>query len=225
MEFGMSDDRRQFLGSLGAAAFTLGITPSFAHAAQQADHPAPISNTHDVSWANRITGRFRAVFDSPNMADGAAIVRATAWCDQYKEIYGVDRSAMSPVLVLRADAIELVMDDSYWARFPVGEEHKLKGPDGTWLTVNPISAQSRPTDDRARRNTLETFIAQGGIVLACGWAIGKVVQRYRAADALAAAEARKQALARIVPGIIVQPNGIFAVLRAQEAGCHFVAAS
>ncbi len=222
----MSDDRRHFLGTLGATAFALGMTPSLAQAAQQADHPAPISDAYDVSWANRITGRFRAVFDSPNMADGAAIVRATAWCDQYKQIYGVDRSNMSPVLVLRADAIELVMDDSYWARFPVGEEHKFKGKDGQWLTVNPISAQSRPVDDRARRrNTLETFMSEGGIVLACGWAFGKVVQRYRTADSLPAAEAAKQARARMVPGILMQPNGIFAVLRAQEAGCHFVAAS
>lgn len=29
----------------------------------------------------------------------------------------------------------------------------------------------------------------------------------------------------MIPGVILQPNGIFAVLRAQEAGCHFAAAS
>lgn len=137
----MSENRRRFLGTMGAAAIGGGVFPRIAHAAlPQTDHPTPISDRYDVAWADKITGRFRAVFDSPNMAEGAVIVRATAWCDQYKEIYGVDRAAMNPVLVLRADAIELVKDDTYWGRFPVGEEHKLKGRDTSWLTVNPISA-------------------------------------------------------------------------------------
>jgi hypothetical protein len=222
----MSDDRRHFLGTLGATALTLGITPSPAHALPVDPHPAPISTAFDMSWANRITGRFRAVFDSPNMADGAALMRATAWCDMYKEIYGVERSAMSSVLVLRADAIELTMDDSYWARFPVGEEHKLKGRGDAWITINPISASSRPAGDSAsRRNSLESFMADGGIVLACGWGFGKVVQRYRNGNSVPPAEARREALSHLVPGIVMQPNGIFAVLRAQEAGCHFAAAS
>jgi len=223
----MSDNRRRFLGTMGAAALASGAFARVAHAAlPQTDHPAPISDRYDVSWANKITGRFRAVFDSPNMAEGAAIVRATAWCDQYKEIYGVERSTMNPVLVLRADAIELIMDDSYWGRFPVGEEHKFKGRDNAWRTVNPISAQSRTgANESARRNTLETFMQAGGIVLSCDWAFGKVTQRYRTSDALEQAEAAKQARAHIIPGVIMQPNGIFAVLRAQEAGCHFVAAS
>ncbi|WP_373058722.1 hypothetical protein [Gemmatimonas sp.] len=223
----MSDNRRRFLGTMGAAAIGGGVFPRIAHAAlPQIDHPAAISDRYDVAWADKITGRFRAVFDSPNMAEGAAIVRATAWCDQYMEIYGVARAAMNPVLVLRADAIELIMDDTYWGRFPVGEEHKFKGRDSGWLTVNPISAQSRASaTDTQRRNTLETFMKEGGVILACSWAFGKVTQRYRSGDKLEVADAAKQARAHIIPGIVMQPNGIFAVLRAQEAGCHFVAAS
>jgi hypothetical protein len=29
----------------------------------------------------------------------------------------------------------------------------------------------------------------------------------------------------MVPGVILQPSGVFAAVRAQEAGCHYVRAS
>jgi hypothetical protein len=39
------------------------------------------------------------------------------------------------------------------------------------------------------------------------------------------ADARKQAIAALVPGVILQPSGVFAALRAQEAGCLYLRAS
>jgi hypothetical protein len=38
-------------------------------------------------------------------------------------------------------------------------------------------------------------------------------------------EARTKALSMMVPGIIMQPSGIFANVLAQQNGCVFVAAS
>ena len=37
--------------------------------------------------------------------------------------------------------------------------------------------------------------------------------------------ARKQAIAALVPGVVLQPSGVFAALRAQEAGCVYLRAS
>jgi intracellular sulfur oxidation DsrE/DsrF family protein len=39
------------------------------------------------------------------------------------------------------------------------------------------------------------------------------------------AEARKRAVAYLVPGVNLQPSGVFAVTRAQEAGASYVKAS
>lgn len=226
----MPADRRCFLTAVSAATLGSAVFPSTSQAQRVAvdetDHPIPISTKYDVAWAGRITARFRAVFDSPNMSGGAALIRANAWCDQYKEVYGVERAAMNAVLVLRADAIDLAVDDDYWQRFKVGKEHTLRGADGKrWTTVNPISARARDTEPSKPANTLESFMANGGIVLACGWAFGKVIQRYGDGDRLERAEAARVARSHLIPEIVLQPNGIFAILRAQEAGCHFVAAS
>jgi hypothetical protein len=190
------------------------------------DHPPPVAETWDMTWTDRVTGRFRAVFDSPELAGGAAITRAIAWPDMYKEVYGIERRELSPVLVIRHNAIDLAMNDAYWERFQLGRLHKMRNAQGKkWATTNPVSAASRPDEERARKYTLESFIASGGIVLGCGWAFRFVASRIQEAEKIEAAAARTKAMEFLIPGVIMQPNGIFACLRAQEAGCRYVLAS
>ncbi len=62
-------------------------------------------------------------------------------------------------------------------------------------------------------------------MLGCNWAFGMVVGRIREHEKLDGAAARARALELIIPGVILQPNGIFGALRAQEAGCRYVMAS
>jgi hypothetical protein len=45
------------------------------------------------------------------------------------------------------------------------------------------------------------------------------------ADKISDAEARTRAIGYLVPGVILQPSGVFAVTRAQEAGASYVKAS
>lgn len=229
----MTTHRRHFLSWLGGASL-LGVagTPSLARASSLSmpplpdDHPLPVADTWDMSWTSRVTGKYRAVFDGPEISDGAPMVRAAAWADMYKEVYGVEKREITSVLVLRHAAIDLVMSDAYWTRYEVGKANKLRDVNGKkWAKANPISAQSRSDTEQARRYTLETFMANGGIVLACGWAFRFVASRIAKADKLEAADARQKAIELMIPGVVLQPNGIFAVLRAQEAGCHFAAAS
>ena len=40
-------------------------------------------------------------------------------------------------------------------------------------------------------------------------------------DGVAADVARKTAFGYLVPGVILQPSGVFAALRAQDAGCRY----
>lgn len=224
----MHRERRRFLGWLGGASLlgAAGVpaVPTEGRA-EWRDHPRPIDGKWDMSWTDRVTGEHRAVFDSPQASEGAAIFRAVAWCDHYKEVYGVERKNMSPVVVLRHAAIDLVMDDEYWQRFKIGKERKIKNEKGKWTEVNPISAKSVGTDENATKYKIETFIASGGIVLACAWAFGGVVWRFKEKGKLEQAAADAQAREHLIPGILLQPNGIFAALRAQEAGCQYVLAS
>jgi hypothetical protein len=47
----------------------------------------------------------------------------------------------------------------------------------------------------------------------------------KATDTVSEEVARKQAIGYLVPGVILQPSGVFAAVRAQEAGAAYVKAS
>ena len=221
--------RRRFLAWLGSSSLAGAVGfPAVAAAAEpevSGEHHTPIGDTWNMSWTERVTGKYRAVFDSPEVSDGAALFRAVAWCDMYKEVYGAERQEMSPVVVFRHSAIGLVMGNTYWERFDIGKQAKVKDSKGKWSKVNPISRGDAAATGASAKYKLESFLDAGGVVLACNWAFGMVVSEVRKKDKLEAAEARTRALELMIPGVILQPNGIFAALRAQEAGCRYILAS
>lgn len=223
----MKFDRRRFLTWLGGTPLLGAAGAAFAVRAEAEAHPQLVDGSWDMSWADRVASRkFRAVFDSPELDDGDALFRAITWCDQYGEVYGTPRQDMAPVLVLRHRAIPLIMGDEYWRRFKIGKEKKVLTPEGKkWAEANPIGSPSADSASTFGKYTLQKFMADGGTVLACNFAFAMVVGRFEQEEKLDSAAARRTALAGVVPGIILQPSGIFAVLRAQEAGCRYVLAS
>ena len=198
-----------------------GGTPRFAAAL-----PVPVSDKWDMSWCDRVTGKVRAVFDSPGAAEGAAMFRAQVWRDEHKEVYGTPLAELSAVIVFRHEGIPLVMNDAYWSRFDVGKELKIRDEKGKkWVTVNPIASRHRERRGKFANYNLPAFIDSGGIVLACNFAFGDMVERFKDADKLSKEDARKRAIEHLIPGVILQPSGVFAALRAQQAGCNFLLAS
>ncbi len=185
-----------------------------------------MAETWDMSWTARVAGKYKAVFDSPEAHSGAAMFRAVAWREQYKEVYGADLADTSPVVVLRHMGFYLALNDEYWTRFEVGKELKERDAQGKkWAKVNPLGATAAGGSAQSAKYSIPSFIAAGGIVLACGWSFGGAVAQIAKADKLERDAARARAKEMLIPGVILQPNGIFAALRAQEAGCAYVMAS
>ena len=88
----MTTSCRGFPGWLGSASLAVAFgTPSSARAASapprnnsSADaHALAVSETWDMSWTSRVTGKYKAVFNSPDASDGAALYRAVSWIEQY----------------------------------------------------------------------------------------------------------------------------------------------
>ena len=52
-----------------------------------------------------------------------------------------------------------------------------------------------------------------------------MIAQYKDKDKVDQAEAEKRAKARIIPGVILQPSGFFAVLKAQDEGCKYMMGS
>ncbi len=219
----MAGDRRKFLGSVAALSAGGLFLPSALSAADTG--PEPVSADWDMSWKERVSGDFRAVFDSPAVNDGAGLWRAADWKRAVETVYGEAGKGASAVLVIRHEAIPMAMNDAFWERHDVSKHDRIKDPSsGKHVKHNPFLA--RPDTPANRRGfSLDGFIEAGGIVLACNYAFALMVSREAKKAKLDFREAREATLPFLAPGVVLQPSGFFAVIEAQRAGCHFFPAS
>jgi hypothetical protein len=167
------------------------------------------------------------VFDVPEIESGYGVWRATLWARQYQQVLGIPARDLSTALVIRHNAIILAMQQGFWDRYGIGKAKGVLHP----LTEEPtdrnpaLMGTSDGVPEPQASFALDRFIAAGGIALACDLALQDLVAVIQRTDKIPEAQARTQARNWLVPGVILQPSGIFAVLRAQQAGALYVRAS
>jgi len=222
----MSTNRREFLGHATSAALfgvmPLALTPTAAAAAGGSD------DEWDVSWADRLTGKHKAVFDCPEVESGYGVWRASIWAQQYRDVLKVKPNDMAMVIILRHNGIVLAMQQAFWDKYKIGETKKVLHPVTQQATDrNPVLLSSARNEVPAAIDpyALDRFMARGGVVLACNLALRDCVDLIQKQENVSPEEARTRAIAFMVPGVILQPSGVFAAVRAQEAGCSYVRAS
>ena len=222
-------DRRAFLEQLGTSAMFAALPLSLGSVAEFVPAAAAVNAEEwDLGWVSRVTGKYRAVFDVPEIDNGHGVWRATVWGKQYVDVLKAQPKDCSAVLVLRAKGIALAMQQSFWDEYAIGKESAVNHPVTEQPTDrNPALLSSARNEQPAMFDdfALDKFIARGGIVLACDLAFaemaGLVAKKHGSSDE----SARKTALAALVPGVIMQPSGVFAALHAQDAGCRYLRAS
>ena len=224
--------RRDFLGRIAANAAVLGAMPlafDFGPADALAAVAAPVQGEKwDLSWTSKVTGKHKTVFDVPEVDSGYGVWRASLWAKQYQETLGAAPKDLSTVLVLRHNGITLAMQQAFWDKYGIGKAKNAMHPITQQATDrNPALLSSSRNEVPADFDAvaLDKFISRGGIALGCNLAFGDCVELVKSKDGLSDADARKQALGYLVPGVILQPSGVFAVIRAQEAGAVYIRAS
>jgi hypothetical protein len=229
--------RREFIGTLAASAIVLAgtacaapvsavqtvVTPPPAPGGGNTPPPAPAAPAHwDDSWFARLTAKHKAVFDSPDFGEGIALSHATGYIRGMREAVGAGPDDVQTVIVMRHHAIPMAFNDAMWTKYAIGEERKVKDAKDKWATRNPFAAAEGPSSgaDRPQAN-LAWLAAHGQILLGCDMATrgyAGIIAGKTKGDSRAVYEELK---ASLLPGVILQPTGVYAVLRAQEAGCAF----
>jgi hypothetical protein len=224
----MPTTRRQFIDSLATGAVALGAMPA-ALAAMPAEFQRDVAQgTWDTRWHERLTGSVRTVFDVPEVESGFGVWRATIWARQYEQVLGVPARDLSTALVIRHNAIILAMQQGFWDRYGIGKAHDVRHPLTNEATDrNPaLLGADQGVPEPYAGFALDKFVAGGGIALACDLALQFViVGLIQRTDNVPLAQAQEQARKWLVPGVILQPSGMFAVLRGQQAGGLYIRAS
>lgn len=234
----MSTGRRDFLQNLTLGSIALGAFPSTARAAATEPDATfnewnelsqqPAAPAFDVSWTQKLTGKYRAVFDTPALEGGSGVWRAGMWVDHYKDVLKAAPADMSPVIVIRHAAIPFIMNHEFWERYDIAKASKVRHPMTDKKTRrNPVlmTAEDDKLPAKFAGYALHKQIERGVVVLGCNLAFGQMVSIVAKEEKLKNPEARAKALSMMVPGVILQPNGIFGVTLAQQNGCAFVQAT
>jgi len=209
--------RRDFLGQLGAAAAAL-----FAPPIQSAARHVPIhGSSWDLSWVDRLTDvPYRVVFDATDVADGFALDLAVMFLDQNHEVYGTRDDQARAVIVMRQLGTPLALGDALWDRYAIGEEIKVHDPATHQLARrNPFLRAAQGASPEVAKAKLEALRARGTILLLCNIAANNWASRHASLAHRDVEEVRAEVRNGLAPGVILVPSGVFALIRAQNAGC------
>jgi hypothetical protein len=241
----MSTDRREFLQRLTLGSVALGSFPASLAAAEpdavgrsrtesewlalrEELEQQPAAPAFDTTWTAKLTGKYKTVFDVPEINGGGGVWRAGLWSNHCRDVLKAEATDVSSVIVIRHAGIPLAMNHEFWDLYDVGKERKVTHPMTDKKTRrNPVlmNAEEDKMPPMLASIALDKQIERGVVALACNTAFGGMVSMVAKKDKLNMGDARKKALTMLVPGVILQPNGIFGVALAQHHGCTFVAAS
>jgi hypothetical protein len=213
-------DRRNFFARALAGATALSGAPALADQLSALE-PGPMpQGKWDNRWTERLTGRYRAVFDIPEIAEGVGVFRANLWYANYEEMYGAPSQELTPVTVIRHAGVPLLMNDDFWTQYGYREQFKEKVGETTEKgTGNPFMH----IPYMGRDFGLQGLLDRRCVILGCGLAFGgRIVGDVMKKDNLSREAADAKARSFLLPGVTLQPSGVFAVARAQDLGCSYV---
>ncbi len=181
----------------------------------------------DMSWADRVTGKHRMVFDMPEVADGTSLHHARSFYHGYAETLGLSDTDLTAILVVRHAAVPVVLDDELWADGHFAGE-TLKDPvSGEPAKKNPFIRT--PADARHRLTwpdgALDDLMKRGMIVLVCELAFNNTIGQVARRKEITRQEAREVMTRNLLPGVIRMPSGVFATCHAQSLGCGVLASA
>lgn len=219
----MPTARREFIGQMATATVALmSVACATTAAGQVAGQgrasvvpPGPPGaagkGEFDDTWTKRLTAKHRGVFDSPEIGDGLALFQARLLISGVREALGETDADTQAVVVLRHHAIPMVFEDALWAKYELGRETRLKnGRTNRFERTNPF------------REGIEELQQQGSIILGCNLAAMKFASRAASRTKQEVDVVRQEFRASLLPGVLLMPSGIYAVHRAQEAGCTYI---
>jgi hypothetical protein len=224
----MSTDRRQFIGAAASGAAALAGLPRSLFGGVPRDVALDVTaDEWNLTWPTKLSGKYKAVFDCADPESGYGVWRAASWARHATTVLNAAPAMVTPAIVLRHNAIILAMQQSFWDKYNIGETKKVTHP----LTLEPTKKNPVLLDEKDglpepfNMAGLHKQLAHGVVVLACNLALQDCVDLIKNTDKVSDDEARKRAIAYLIPGVILQPSGVFAAIMAQEAGAAYVKAS
>ena len=225
LNFAQPTRRRGFLGTVAAGAVSmLGLASLAKSAPEQFRSPSLLQPvTGDASfeeWIGKIKGKHKQIFDAPGTNKGLPFAWSRVFLMSNSQS-GTPEGDVTAVIVLRHEAIPAAMGHDLWAKYKFGELFKVTDPVTKAPAVRNPFFQMKESEQPLPNITIEDLQKSGVLMGVCEMALtfySKAVGKDMNMDP---ADVKKDWVAGILPGIQLLPSGVYAVNRAQEAGCTY----
>lgn len=219
----MQDDhkpkRREFLGHVGLLALTVSTPVGIALGeTMRSGHANP---TWDMSWVDRVSAApYKAVIDGTKL-DNDPLYTAADIMDRFHEVYDTPDTQTRVVVVMRHFGAAMGVQDALWEKYGIGEERSVtdqatKAP----ARRNPfLRAAPNEKESWEISGKIEPLVARGVTALVCNRALMALGSSLAKKANKPVEQVQNDLRAGLVPGAYLMPNGIFALIRAQNAGC------
>ena len=212
-----STPRRGFLGSMiaGAGALLVGrLSEADAEAVSLAATAAPSD-----AWIAKIKGKYKQVFDVTGANNTFGGAYPLNFLNSTKEATKTTDANMTAVNVFRHFAMPMTLNDAVWAKYHLGEIVDVKDPKTNAPALRNIFHENIPLYPGM---TLARIMNERGvIVVACNLALTVISGMAASKAEVSPEQAKKEFEAGLLPGVHLAASGVYAVNRAQQAGCTY----
>jgi hypothetical protein len=213
-----STPRRGFVKSIAAGAAALVAAGSWSPA-WAAANPNEESPALSDAWVAKIRGKHKQVFDATSPNGGFAPAFALNFMQGYKDTHNSPASDLTAVISFRHFAMPMVLNDSVWAKYHIGEIIGVTDPKTSAPATRNIFRDAVPLSPGL---TYEQLLARPSIIMtACNVALTVISGLAAPKAGVSADVAKAEWTAGLIPGVNLVPSGVYAISRAQEAGCSY----
>ncbi len=208
------EPRREFLAMAGAGALALATGSATKHASS-------FSSSSPDPWLGPLSGKHKMYFDATSATGGWPLAYAMNWLATGPAAYGEKESDFSAVVGARHFAAVMALNDSIWAKYPIGAMVNVIDPQTKAPAKRNIFFKSQTGDMMFTDAAIDKLQARGVVVVACSVALGAISGMAGGQVGVPEAQAKAEFIASLLPGVKLVPSGVFAVAHAQEKGCAY----
>jgi hypothetical protein len=207
-------DRRGFITALAALSAGATLAP-----------PAAAESPASDAWLDQLKGKHRQLFDAPDPDGGTVLRHVRTYLDVWRSAYGIAEKDVSVVVTFYARTTPLGLQDAMWEKYTLGAALNLADPSTNAPLARNYFAHPRPGDavaDGTLESSIEALQRRGAIFLLCNNALLRWSGRLEKQGLGAAADIHADLSAHALPGVIIVPDVIIAMTKAQERDFGYV---
>ncbi|MBL7473801.1 Tat (twin-arginine translocation) pathway signal sequence containing protein [Robertkochia sediminum] len=223
MEKRPTNNRRTFLSTLamGVTASGLSVFANTAMAAEALKIEAAALNESD-QWFKKIKGSHRVVYDGSTPHDGLPV----AWTYVFYMTNNMTETPdedMTAVCVLRHSAIPFALSDDMWNKYKFGEFFEVNDNLAGAPALRNVVYEPEDGDfPVAGIQGIKQLQERGAMFCVCDLAL-KVYSGFVAQGlGMDSEKVYEDWKSSVLPGVEIMPSGVWALERAQKAGCAYI---